>query len=294
MLLVERGLQILLSGLSIGCVYAVAGLALVLVFKSTRMVDFSQGTWVVLGGIIAAFLYKNHLPLVLCIPLAVVGALVIGVACWRLFLYNPWTRGSSGLNLIMLSVGVAMAVSSIMQITFGSHALGLPTFARTKPIHIGSATMSAQAPWLWGVTLLLMIGLTLLFNRTYLGKQLRATHQRHLGARLVGLNPPRLATIVYALAVALAAICGVVMTPMRTVVYDGGTFLVVMAMVVYLVGGATSLVGAVIAGLAIGLLEAVGGAVVSTRFMDIIPLAVAFMFLLYRPTGLFGEREPGE
>jgi branched-chain amino acid transport system permease protein len=194
----------------------------------------------------------------------------------------------------MITVGLAMGIAAVLQMTIGTRSMSLPPFAKIEPIHLSKVTISPQAPWLWLTLLLTMFGLVFLFNHTYWGKQIRACHQRHLGAILIGLNPSRIAIFIYAFAAGLAGILGVAMAGMIPVVYHRGTSLILMGFIVYLVGGATSLPGAVIAGLAIGLIESLTAAFISTNYMDIVPLSITIVFLLFRPTGLFGESEPGE
>ena len=183
--------QSVISGLTTGCVYAIVGICVVLIFKSARFPDFAQGTWIVLGGMLGASFFARGLPLWLSMILAVLSTALLGAACWIVFLHGPMKRGMSGLHLCMITVGLAMGIAAVLQMTIGTRSMSLPPFAKIEPIHLSKVTISPQAPWLWLTLLLTMFGLVFLFNHTYWGKQIRACHQRHLGAILIGLNPSR-------------------------------------------------------------------------------------------------------
>lgn len=158
MTLGDQILQIIISGITSGCIYATVGLGIAVVYNVTKIFDVSQGQYFMLGAMIVALLRKSGFSTGLSIVLALVIPLCIGVVIWRMFLYNPSQR-YPGLTLIMITFGIAMLLEGIAFLVFGTDAKVTSYYVKITPIRIFGATMSPQAPVIYSALLLAILGL---------------------------------------------------------------------------------------------------------------------------------------
>lgn len=282
-------LQAIISGTTVGCTYALVGLSIATVYNVTRIFDLSQGQYVMLGAMIVCFLFKLSLPIGSSILLALILPLVVGLVIWRVVLYGASQRYSA-MTLIMITFGIAMLIEGLAFLVFGTSIRMNPSYLNIRPIRIYGATMSPQAPVIYGVTILIVIGLWLLFNRTKVGRALRACHEQPLAARLMGIYPKRMMYFSFLLAVCLATVAGISIVPVTAVSYNMGVDWVIKGFLASIVGGISRSQGVVVGGLALGLLESFVAGLTSSGYASIISLAVFIVLLLFRPAGLMTSR----
>jgi len=286
----DQVLQVIISGVTIGCVYAIVGLGIAIVYNVTKIFDVSQGQYVMLGAMLVALFRASSMSTPLAITLAFVIPLIIGLVIWRAIFYGP-SQKYPALTLIMITFGLALFLEGIAYVTLGTDVRVTPYYVKLPPIRVSGATMSPQAPFICGVLLVAVLGLSFLFNRTMLGKGLRACHEQTLAARLMGINPRYMMYFSYVLAVGLMAIGGIVMVPLTASSYSMGMHLVIKGFLAAIVGGISRFQGAVVGGLLLGLLESGAAGFISSSYASIIALTVFVVVLLFRPTGLLGTAE---
>jgi len=283
-------LQAIISGTTVGCTYALVGLAVATVYNATRIFDVSQGEYVMLGAMFVCFFYKLGLPISVSIFLALIVPLIVGLVIWRIVLYGASQRYSA-MVLIMITFGIAMLIEGLAFLIFGTSIRMNPSYLPIRPIRIYGATMSPQAPVIYGVTVLIVIGLSLLFNRTRVGRALRACHEQPLAARLAGIYPKNMMYFSFMLAVCLGIIGGISIVPLTAVSYSMGVDWVIKGFLAAIVGGISRFQGVVAGGLALGLLESLVAGLTSSGYASIIALAVFIVLLLFRPAGLIGPQK---
>ena len=166
----------------------------------------------------------------------------------------------------------------------------LPPFSKIE-ISIGTVHIDPQTPWIWGVLLLVVAGLSVLFDHTLVGKALRASADQPIGARLVGINPNSMAFYAFVLAGALGSIAGIVVVPITMTYYANGVFLTLSGLLAAMAGGPTRAEGAIMGGLFLGVIQSLVGAFISSKYMTIITLACFIVILLIRPQGILGIKE---
>jgi branched-chain amino acid transport system permease protein len=287
--LFDKILQAIVSGVTSGSVYAVLGIALAVVHNVTKFFDLSQGVYVMLGGMLVCVFYATGVPLVLCIALSIVIPLAGGLLIYRIVLYKP-SQSFPHLTLIMVTLGLSMMVEGISFIIFGSDQRTIPYYLKITPIHVAGATISPQAPLIFGILCLLSLGLYLLFGRTLLGKALRACHEQLVGARLIGIAPKRMMFLAYAMAVCFGTIGGVFLAPLTSVSYSMAGNLLIKGFLAALVGGIYSYPGVIAGALALGILESVMAGFVSSGYASTITLGIFLIILLFRPAGIIGTK----
>jgi len=281
--------QLLLSGVSLGCVYALIALGFVLIYKATETVNFAQGELMMLGAFAALILMQwLQLPFWLAAFVAIVGTAAFGMLVERLAL-RP-ILGQPQFTVVMLTIGLGYvmrgAVSMVPGFGTDTHALPVPYRGATLQLP-GGATLSAEQVVVIAITALLCLLLYLLFRFTKVGIAMQASSQNQLAAYYMGIPVKQLNGLVWALSAAVAAAAGLLLAPI-TFVHSGMGFIGLKAFPAAVVGGFGSLPGAVVGGLIIGLVEAFAGFYLPEGFKDIAAYVVVLVMLVLKPNGLFG------
>jgi len=285
----EQLVQYLLSGLTLGSVYAIVGLGFTIIFSVTGIINFAQGEFVMLGGMLSFWLMAAlHLPVLASFVLAVLAVALAGMALERLAI-RP-ARNAPVVSLIIITIGASILIRGLAGQVWGKDAVILPAFSGEAPIGLLGAAVAPQSLWVIGVGAAAMLCLHLLLTQTMLGKALRACAINRQAASLVGINPQAMSLLSFALSAGLGAIGGIVISPLTMSSYDAGTMLGVKGFAAAAVGGFGSQLGAVAGGLILGVLEALGAGYVSSDYKDAIALLVLFVVLFIRAGGAAGER----
>ncbi|MHB1133128.1 MAG: branched-chain amino acid ABC transporter permease [Chloroflexota bacterium] len=277
----EQLFQFLVAGGTLGAVYAVVALGFTIIFNVTGIINFAQGEFVMLGGMLSYWLYSLlGLPLALAFLLAVLLTTLIGLALDRLAI-RP-ARQAPVLSLIILTIGASIFIRGLAGYFWGKNAVPLPAFSGEEPIYLGGVTVQPQTLWVLGISLLAMALLHALLSYTLLGKALRACALNRRAASLVGIDAQTMSSVSFGLSAALGAIGGIVIAPIALTSYDAGTMLGVKGFAAAAIGGFGSQPGAVAGGLALGLLESLGAGYISSAYKDAIALGVLFLALFVK------------
>jgi len=288
--------QLSLDGLRGGAIYALIAMGFVMVFNVTGVINFAQGAFVMLGGMLAMTFYQWEialpawLHLLGSILLAVVVTTLIGMLVERLTIYPA--RSSSTLTLIIITVGVYITLQGLGLLVWGADAYIFPAFTTLemsdKTIRWAGLMIKAQSFWIWGATILVLVVLAYFFERTLLGKAMRACSVNRHGARLVGISPGWMSLVAFGMAAAVGAVGGIVVAPILRPSYDMGLSLGLKGFVAAILGGLISTPGAVLGGLLLGFLENVAAGVTKAGMKDIYAFILLILTLLLRPQGLLG------
>ena len=277
-------LQILISGLNLGCIYAALGLGFFVVYSVTRVFNLAQGEFVMLGGMLTVSFYAMGIPLIPSILLAVIITALAGAGLYRFIMYPA--RKSSGATKVFLTVGFALAIEGIALRVWGWEYRSLPAFFNTPSIQLWEATIFGQTPWVIGVTLLMVIGLFFFFGRTIQGKALRACANEPLGARMMGISIERMALFSFILAAGLGAVVGALITPLTMTSYSIGWPLTIKGVLAAFVGGITRAEGVILGGLVFGMIEAITAGLIPGGYHNAIAPGILILVLLFRRHGL--------
>ena len=284
-------LQVIIGGLAQGCIYGLIALGFVLIYKATETVNFAQGELMMLGAF-AGFAGTSLFGM----PFWAAGLLSIGVmAFFGLALERVVIRpilGQPTFAIVMLTIGIGYiargGITMIPKIGTETHTLPVPY--ANDAWHVGSLVISVGQVVVIAATALLLIGLYFLFRSTRIGVAMQAASQNQLAAYYMGIPVKRLNGFVWALAAAVAAIAGLLMAPM-TFVHANMGLIGLKAFPAAVIGGFTSLPGAIVGGLVIGLVEGLAGFYFPEGFRDIAAYVVVLVMLAVRPNGLFGGAE---
>uniref|UniRef100_Q07SX8 Inner-membrane translocator n=1 Tax=Rhodopseudomonas palustris (strain BisA53) TaxID=316055 RepID=Q07SX8_RHOP5 len=281
-------LQFLVSGLTVGAVYALVALGFTLVYHASDVVNFAQGEFVMLGGMVTVFAYAAGVPLPLAALLAVTAAVVVGLALYWLAIAPA--RGASAVSLIIITIGASILLRGAAQIVFDKQFHKLPAFSGDTPVDLFGAAIQPQSFWVLGGAALIVLILYYVMERTLIGKAVVATAANRLAAQLVGVNIATVMALAFGGSAAIGAIAGILITPITLTSYDVGTLLALKGFAAAMLGGMGNPLGAIIGGLLLGLLESFGAGYLSSTYKDAIAFIVILAVLFVAPQGLVGRR----
>ncbi|HSG77422.1 MAG TPA: branched-chain amino acid ABC transporter permease [Burkholderiales bacterium] len=280
--------QFLLSGLTVGAIYALVALGFSIIYNASHVINFAQGEFVMIGGMATVSLLGAGLPLAPAALAAVALAALLGLLLAR-FAVQP-ARGASVVTLIIITIGAAILLRGLASIVWDKRIHALPAFSGEAPIAIAGATLAPQSLWVIGVTALIVFALWGFFNRTLTGKAILAVSHNRLAAQLMGISVRRVLLVSFALSAALGALAGILIAPITFTSWDVGVMLGLKGFAAAILGGLGSGPGAVLGGLVLGLLESLGAGYVSSAYKDAIAFIVMLAVLMLMPGGLLGGR----
>jgi branched-chain amino acid transport system permease protein len=283
--------QIILSGLTVGAIYALIAIGFTIVFSTVRIVNFAHGEFVMAGGMIYAYLNAVH-------SFPVLAAVGIAVAATMLLAWLVYELGLAGMDKdnhiaqVMVTLGVGITLKGLAQVLMGKDTQFPPVFSAGGPLTIGSATIAPQTLWIAGSLVVLLLGLYGLIQHTRLGKGMMAVSINHYAATLMGISPRRSAVIAFVIAGLVGGAAGALLAPVASAHYDNGIFLGIKGFAAAILGGLGSPLGAVLGGLILGLTESLTAGYLSSVYKDAVSLVLLLAILLLRPQGLIGKRLP--
>lgn len=272
-------LQYLISGITSGSVYAIIGISWSIVFLVTGILNFAAGQFAMLGGMLTFLLMNAGLPVFPSMACAIVGTVIVGMLLERLAL-RP-VRFPSDTAYMVITIAASSIISGTMLLIVDSEKHEIPPIVQLSNIAMGGAIIEGSRLIVFIALIVVAIGLSLFFNKTLIGKALRATAISREGASLVGIRTTLFSAFSFALTGGLGALAGIVLAPITFTDYATGMTLGVKGLVAALVGG-WGIGGTVIAGLALGLLEGLFGGFVSTGWKDAIALCAMLLYLIVR------------
>jgi len=281
-------LQYLLSGLTVGAIYALVALGFAIIYNASHVINFAQGEFVMIGGMAAAAFVETGFPLPISILLAVAGATLVGLLLEKLAV-EP-ARGAPVVTLIIITIGASILLRGLASLVWDKKLHPLPAFSGEAPIAVGGATLLPQTLWVLGATLAAVAALWWFFNRTLLGKAILAVSHNRLAAELVGISVRRVLLVSFGLSAALGALAGVLIAPISFTAWDVGVMLGLKGFAAAMLGGIGSGPGAIAGGLALGLIEALGAGYLSSAYKDVFAFIVLLAALVFLPNGLVGRR----
>lgn len=279
--------QFLLSGLTIGAIYALVALGFAIIYNASHVINFAQGEFVMIGGMATVSLLQFGLPLLMAIPLAVLAAVAAGLALER-FAIEP-ARGASSVTLIIITIGASILLRGLATLVWDKKLHTLPSFSGDTPIQVGGATMLPQSLWVMGITLVIVVLLGWFFGRTLIGKAVLATSHNPVAAQLCGINVRFVLFLSFGLSAGLGAVAGILIAPITLTSWDVGVMLGLKGFAAAILGGLGSGVGAVVGGLVLGIAESMGAGYLSSAYKDAIAFVIILAVLFFMPSGLFGK-----
>ncbi len=280
-------LQLLISGLVLGVIYALIAVGFITVYNVTGIINFAQGEFVMLGAMLAVSLNALHLPLLLIILLSIAIVALFGMIMQQLAI-RP-ARHASLVTFIIITLGISIAIRGAALLIWGTDPYSLPDFSAQTHLQWLGARINAQGLWVLAITLLAFTLLYLFFERTYPGKVVKACVINPNAAQLMGISPQAMSLLAFAIAGGMGSLAGVVIAPITLATYDMGLMLGLKGFVAAVLGGLSSVPGALLGGVLLGVLESLGAGYLSSGYKDAIAFLILVLILFIRPGGLLGK-----
>lgn len=280
----------IISGLSLGSIYALIALGYTMVYGIAKMLNFAHGDIIMVGAFtIIVSVNTAGLPTGVGVLLSIVICVVMGVVTEKVA-YKP-LRTASPLAVLITAIGVSYLLQSLALLIFGSNQRSFPEIIKVKPAHIGKLTINGESIVTLIVSIVIMIALNLFISKTKMGKSMRAVSEDKQAAELMGISVNRTISITFAIGSGLAAVAGLFFG--STYGFIGpytGSMPGIKAFVAAVFGGIGSVPGAMVGGILLGIIESLSKAYISTELSDAIVFGVLIVVLLVRPTGLLGKK----
>jgi len=283
-------LQQLINGLALGSVYALLALGYTMVYGIIQLINFAHGEIYMIGAFAGFYSASTlKLPLLPTLLIAMVVSALAGIIIEKVA-YKP-LRNSPRIALLITAIGVSLFLQNAMRLLVGSNPKPFPDLINAGSINIGSIQIEVKTILMFVVSALLVILLQFIVYKTKVGKAMRASSQDMEAASLMGINVDNTISLTFAIGSALAGIAGVLVAiSYPSITPYMGAMPGLKAFVAAVLGGIGSIPGALVGGIAIGLLETFSKAYISTNFSDAIVFAILIIILLIKPAGLLGKK----
>lgn len=280
----------LISGLSVGSIYALIALGYTMVYGIAKMLNFAHGDIIMVGAFASVVFINNlGLPMMAGVLLSVAVCVAVGVTVERIA-YKP-LRSSPPLSVLITAIGVSYFLQSLAQLIFGTTQKSFPKFISVEPVHIGELTIRGESIVTLTVAFVVMAALSLFISKTKTGKAMRAVSEDKQAAELMGISVNKTITLTFAIGSALASVAGSFYgLTYRFVGPYSGSMPGIKAFVAAVFGGIGSIPGAMLGGILLGVIENLSKAYISTELSDAIVFSVLIIVLLVKPTGLLGKK----
>lgn len=280
--------QLALSGIALGFVYGLIAMGMVLIFRAVGVVNFAQADFLMLGGFVSYALNQQAgLPIGICFGIVALTMGIVGIL-FQLCAYWP-LRKAKDKTVVVSTLGTAMILREGARIIWGATPKVVDPFIQGS-LHIGSTILQWQYIMIIVVALVLMLGVYLLLEKTFIGNILQATAQDQRTASLMGISVITAISVTFAISVMMTGLGGVLLAPIFSVTNTMGITTGVKAFTAVIIGGFGSVPGAVIGGIIVGLTETFAGGYISTTYKDALIFVMLIIVLIVKPQGLFGEK----
>jgi branched-chain amino acid transport system permease protein len=304
---VETFIQQVINGLVLGSLYSLIALGYTMVYGILNLINFAHGDVLMVGALTALSTVMFVQTLVPGLPgwvLFVIGTGVAIPVCIAVSLiiervaYRP-LRTAPRLAPLITAIGVSIILQTVAMLIWGRNYMTFPQLLPADPISFGEATVTMTKLIVIGLSALIMVGLMILVNTTRLGRAMRATAENPRVAGLMGVNPNQVIMVTFAIGAALAAVAGVMIAATYSVAHFYMGFMPgLKAFTAAVLGGIGNIPGAMVGGLLLGLIEALGagyigdltGGILGSHYQDVFAFVVLCAVLIFRPSGLLGER----
>ena len=285
-------LNYLISGISLGSVYAIIALGYTMVYGIAKMLNFAHGDVIMVGAYVVFYSTAAGMPAIPAILLSVVICTVLGMAI-EAVAYRPLRSAASPLAVLITAIGVSYLLQNLALLFWSSNTKSFTSVVKLPALKLAGGALNISSETIVTITacILIVVGLSLFINKTKPGQAMLAVSEDKGAAQLMGINVNATIALTFAIGSGLAAIAGVLLcSAYPSLTPYTGSMPGIKAFVAAVFGGIGSIPGAMIGGILLGIIEIFGKAYISSQMADAIVFAVLIVVLLVKPTGLLGKQ----
>jgi branched-chain amino acid transport system permease protein len=286
-----EAIQLLISGISTGAIYALAAIGFVLLWQTTGTINFAQGEFVMLPSLIMlALVVYADIPLWVSFAITlVISGLLLGIT-FKTMVVQPMIRHGV-LPLIIATIALSILMREGAKEFFWNEAQPFPMPVPYVVIHLGEVTLTSHHLFSFGVAVVLVVALQWFLARTRTGRSMQAVAQNPETAAILGIDVKRMITLTYLVNAALVTVAAILVTPIYLAKWDNGEAIGLTAFIAAIIGGFNQVRGAIVGGILVGVLENFSAFYISTEYRTAFPLILLIVVILFRPYGLLGRPE---
>lgn len=282
----------LVLGLSLGCVYGFVAVGFSLIYRTTGVMNFSQGAFVMLGGMGAGYSSQEWgLPLPLAAAVGIGFAILAGLVLVLGVVLPLWRRGASDFITMLGTLLFLLASENVVLNLMGSDPRPVPRVPPQFTLEIGPVRLDSQSLWIVLAAVVISVALGLFISRTPTGVAMRAVATDQKTARLMGVNPERTAISVFVVGALIGGIGGVLVAPLQFAAWNAAHVYNIKGFIAAVIGGLLDVRTAFLGGLVVGVGQSLIVTYASSTYLDVFLLGAMLVLLLLRPSGLFGRAE---
>lgn len=286
-------LQMLVTGIVIGSVYALVALGFVLIYKSSDAINFAQGEFLLVGTYVCLTLVTSYnIPFIPALVLTLLFSAVLGLVIERIVL-RPFI-GEPVISLIMATIGLSSVLTGLVHIIWGHETKVFPEIFSEQPVQMGSIIVAPVYLWSLAIVIIMLLLFTLFFKYSKMGIAMRATADDQQAAMSMGISVKVIFACAWAIAAVVSAVGGVLLGNINGV-NSSLAFIGLKVLPVAILGGLDSIPGAIIGGIIIGVIESMTGGyldpLVGGGLKEVMPFIILVFILMFKPYGLFGKKE---
>jgi branched-chain amino acid transport system permease protein len=279
----------IVEGISLGFIYALVAMGYSLIYRTTGVVNFAQGAFVMVGGMATYWAFGVlHMPFLAAVFVGLLITALVGLILWMALVLPLWKRGSAGFVVILATLVFADLADNVFEKWLGTNPESLPAWVNGRLV-IGSFGISFEYLVIIVVSVIIMIGVGLFLAKTSTGIAMRACAADRVTSQLLGISPQAVGGIAMVSTAIFGGLAGIMLAPVQYASYSIGLTYGVFGFVAAIIGGFGSLPGAVVGGIAVGLIESIAGRYVSSTYEVVIALVLLLVLLVIRPAGLLGK-----
>jgi branched-chain amino acid transport system permease protein len=277
-------------GIATGCVYALVGIGFSLIYRTTGIVNFAQGVFVALGGMSAYWLTSvKDWPYALALVAAVGLSALAGLALWLLVVLPLWRRGAEQVSVLMATLVAGALATALLQKWLGSQPRTLPEWIAGLRLKLPGGSITGQYALVVIATFVLVVVLAAFLRWSTLGRSMRACAASRETAALLGISPERIGALAMMLSAALGGLAGILIAPAQYTATDA-TVYGIFGFVAAVLGGFGTLIGPVIGGIVVGLVQAFVGRYGNVEYETLTVFALLLILMTFRPQGILGSQ----
>jgi branched-chain amino acid transport system permease protein len=281
--------QSLVNGVGIGLVYGLIAIGFCVIYNASGIVNFAQGVFVMLGGMFTyTLLTRFGLPIAAAAIVSILLVALVGLLVQVLVISPMWKRKAPLFAIILATLAVQLLIEQVVILTLGDRPRTYPEFSSGGPLKLGPIAVDYQLFWILGCGLLMVAALSMFFNRTRVGRALRACSQNQEAAALLGVPVGNMLMLSFALSAALGAAAGILITPTQYTAYSVDGPFGIDGFIAAIIGGFGSAPAALVGGVLLGVIQAAAIVVFGAGYKNVAALTVLLLMLLFFPRGLFG------
>lgn len=284
-------LSLLVGAIMIGAVYGLMGLACSLIYRASGLMSFANGEFLMIGAFLGLSLFRdNNVPYPVTIGICIISMLLAGFLMERFIIRTILGKGGKSIQIVLVTIGISIVLQNLASIGFSSDVQMFPSIFTNSYIQFGSIRVAPESILGTLVALVMMISLQLFMNNTKMGTAMRAAAQEPNAASVCGINVSLTKGLTWAISIMLAAVAGILIGPVYGVHMGMGQTIGLKGFAAAVIGGYGNMLGAVIGGFVVGVIETFAAGYISSNLKDFVSFAVLILFLIIKPTGIFNAK----